>query len=85
MINSNMGCIETGIRVDVYPGFHRLIVIWDVLKQRNITKKIKKKSRLIVIWDVLKLKNAEKELGKRSRINSNMGCIETLHTDSTVF
>ena len=61
----------------------RLIVIWDVLKRKQISYTERKQQGLIVIWDVLKLLPLAffKDIVS---INSNMGCIETQFEDGSI-
>ena len=78
-INSNMRCIETRL-CQFYPGRKgRLIVTWDVLKQkqtaRRMIRNVKINSNMRCIETICRRRNSS-----ALAINSNMRCIETPHT-----
>ena len=74
-INSNIGCIETLIKMEDRYNSIGLIVIQDVLKPQPIQAHVGAVG-LIVIQDVLK-RARKQSVPYYFGINSNIGCIET--------
>ena len=74
-INSNMGYIETQFSDDKIPTIEGLIVIWDILKQRQAN------TGNVGAWINSNMGYIETTfrmyLHRRYQINSNMGYIET--------